>query len=209
MTETPTAPPPSRKKLLIGSAAALTVAAVALVVFVLPAEYGIDPTGAGTALGVTKLSQPGEEENIYLARGAKRTGVLTLSEQPIERDDWADEWQVALAPYEAIELKYTLDRGAAMEFEWEATDTVEYDLHSHPFEGGPEMTESYAIDDGSRMQGRYVAAFTGLHGWYWQNRNLEEVTVSVRAAGPLKGSTVFVMGAPTERELTPPQTPAE
>lgn len=198
----PVPPAPSARKLLIGSVAVLAVAAVALVVFIMPAEYGIDPTGAGKALGVTKLSEPGmSEEQI---RGAKRTGVLTLSEQPLQRESWDDEWQVVLAPYESIELKYTLDEGAAIDFEWQATDTVEYDLHSHPFDGGTELTESYAVDEGNRMQGRYVAAFTGLHGWYWQNRNLADVTVTVRAAGPIKGSTVFQMGGETQRSLTPP-----
>jgi hypothetical protein len=203
MTEETSPPPRSGKKLLIGSLAAIAVAAVALVVFVLPAEYGIDPTGAGRALGLTKLAEP--QMNEEQLRGARRTGVLTLSDQPLQRDQWDDEWQVVLGPYEGIELKYTLDEGGAMDFEWEATDTVEYDLHSHPFEGGTELTESYAVDEGERMQGRYVAAFTGLHGWYWQNRNLEDVTLTVRAAGPIRGSTVFVMGAPSERELTPPQ----
>lgn len=197
----PVPPAPSARKLLIGSVAVLAVAAVALVVFIMPAEYGIDPTGAGKALGVTKLSEPGmSEEQI---RGAKRTGVLTLSEQPLQRESWDDEWQVVLAPYESIELKYTLDEGAAIDFEWQATDTVEYDLHSHPFDGGTELTESYAVDEGNRMQGRYVAAFTGLHGWYWQNRNLADVTVTVRAAGPIKGSTVFQMGGETQRSLSP------
>jgi len=203
MTEETSPPPRSGKKLLIGSLAAIAVAAVALVVFVLPAEYGIDPTGAGRALGLTKLAEP--QMNEEQLRGARRTGVLTLSDQPLQLDQWDDEWQVVLGPYEGIELKYTLDEGGAMDFEWEATDTVEYDLHSHPFEGGTELTESYAVDEGERMQGRYVAAFTGLHGWYWQNRNLEDVTLTVRAAGPIRGSTVFVMGAPSERELTPPQ----
>lgn len=204
MTEVSATPPAPRKKLVIGIAGAAIVAAAALVVFVLPAEYGIDPTGAGKALGLTKLAEPGmNEEQI---RGAKRTGVLTLSDQPSQRRQWDDEWQITLAPYEGIELKYTLDQGSAIDFEWQATDTVEYDMHSHPFEGGTEMTESYAVDDGSRMQGRYVAAFTGLHGWYWQNRTLESVTVTVRAAGPIKGSTVFEMGAGRERELEPPGT---
>ena len=203
MTDVPIASPPPRKKLVLGISAAVAVAAVALVVFILPAEYGVDPTGAGKALGVTKLSEP--ELNEEQIRGAKRTGVLTVSEQPLPREQWDDEWQVTLAPYEGIELKYTLDEGEAIDFEWEATDTVEYDLHSHPFEGGTELTESYAVDRGQGMQGHYVAAFTGLHGWYWQNRNLEDVTVTLRAAGPIDGSTVFQTGSQTERALSPPE----
>ena len=203
MTDVPIASPPPRKKLVLGISAAVAVAAVALVVFILPAEYGIDPTGAGEALGVTKQAE--SELSDEQVRGAKRTGVLTVSEQPLQREQWDDEWQVTLAPYEGIELKYTLDEGEAIDFDWEATETVEYDLHSHPFEGGTELTESYAVDRGQGMQGRYVAAFTGLHGWYWQNRNLDDVTVTLRAAGPIDGSTVFQMGSQTERELTPPQ----
>src|SRR5690606_35239987 len=75
MTDVPIASPPPRKKLVLGISAAVAVAAVALVVFILPAEYGVDPTGAGKALGVTKLSEP--ELNEEQIRGAKRTGVLT------------------------------------------------------------------------------------------------------------------------------------
>lgn len=202
-TDPTTAAAPSRKKLLIGSAAAVAVAAVALVMFVLPAEFGIDPTGAGKALGLTELAEQGmSEEQI---RGAQRTGVLTLSETPLEREQWDDQWQVTLAPYEGIELKYTLDEGAAIDFEWVASDTVEYDLHAHPFEGGTELTESYAVDEGDRMQGHYVAAFTGLHGFYWQNRNMADVTVTMRAAGSIDGSTVFQGGGQSERELSPPE----
>lgn len=202
MTEQPIASPPPRNKLMLGIVGAVLVAIIALVAFILPAAYGIDPTGAGRALGITKAAEPEmSEEQI---RGARRSGVLTLSEQPLQRQEWEDEWEVVLAPYEGIELKYTLEEGAAMDFEWVATDEVEYDLHSHPFEGGTELTEGYALGQGERMQGRYVAAFSGLHGWYWQNRTLEDVTVTVRAAGPIQGSTVFYQGGQQERELAPP-----
>ncbi|HLV06717.1 MAG TPA: hypothetical protein VKY80_03500 [Croceibacterium sp.] len=202
MTEQPIASPPPRNKLMLGIVGAVLVAIIALVAFILPAAYGIDPTGAGRALGITKAAEPEmSEEQI---RGARRSGVLTLSEQPLQRQEWDDEWEVVLAPYEGIELKYTLEEGAAMDFEWVATDEVEYDLHSHPFEGGTELTEGYALGQGERMQGRYVAAFSGLHGWYWQNRTLEDVTVTVRAAGPIQGSTVFYQGGQQERELAAP-----
>lgn len=203
MTDTENATPArsSNRKLLIGGG--LAIAAIGIVAIVLPAEFGMDPLGTGKALGLTKLAEPAMSEE--LVRGAKRTGVLTVSETPLAREQWDDQWQVTLAPYEGIELKYTLNQGAAIEFAWDATDTVEYDLHAHPFDGGTELTESYAIDEGRQMQGRYVAAFTGLHGFYWQNRNMADVTVTIRAAGPIEGSTVFQGGGQTERALTPPE----
>ncbi|MBO9518546.1 MAG: hypothetical protein J7493_10810 [Porphyrobacter sp.] len=204
MTDTaPTAAPPSRKKLVVGSLAAVAVAAVALVVFVLPAEYGIDPTGAGKALGLTKLSEPAmNEEQI---RGAKRVGVLTLSEQPQQRTDWTDSWEITLRPYESIELKYTLDKGAELDFTWTATGPLYYDMHSHPFDGGDKLTETYSLGTLPQMHGRYVSQFSGLHGWYWQNRTMSDVTLTLKAAGPITESTLFEMGIPRKRELTPPK----
>ena len=196
-------PPPSRNKLLIGSVAALAVAGVAVVGFVLPAEYGIDPLGIGKALGLTKLSEPGPNEEQI--RGSKRVGVLALSEQPPTPEAWTDRWQITLRPYEAIELKYTLAEKAALDFSWSATAPLYYDMHSHPFEGGDALTETYSLDTRDAMHGRYVAQFTGLHGWYWQNRTMSDVTLTVEAAGPIDGSTLFEMGIPRERELTPPE----
>lgn len=44
------------RELLRGTMIAVVAAAVVLTVAVLPAEYGIDPTGAGKAMGLTRLS---------------------------------------------------------------------------------------------------------------------------------------------------------
>jgi len=224
MTETvPTAPPtPSRKKLLIGSAAAIGIAAVGLVVFVLPAEYGIDPTGAGKALGLTQLSEA--EENIYLKRGQARTNVLfpldaapdlslsaardTIASKGVEMAAatqlQSDHFQIELAPYEGIELKYVLDEGAPMLFSWRATGPVNVDMHSHPFDGGTEATESFVIADLANQSAVYVAPFTGIHGWYWQNRTMQPVTVTLDTTGAMGGSKIFDPAGEHDRPLAPP-----
>ena len=49
---------PSGQRLARSVAVALILAAVVLVGAVLPAEYGIDPTGVGKLLGLTTLKQP-------------------------------------------------------------------------------------------------------------------------------------------------------
>lgn len=214
MTDETTAPPaaPSGKKLLIGSLAALGVAAVALVVFVLPAEYGIDPTGAGKALGLTELAGGDKEENIYLKRGQARTNVLfpldaaarpdeatlgaTLAARNIAERPGAplrtDRFEITLQPYESVELKYDLAEGAPVIFAWKATAPVHVDMHSHPFDGGEELTESFVIEDSLPAQTAvYVAPFDGIHGWYWQNRNLDEITLTLDATGQITASRTF------------------
>jgi hypothetical protein len=222
MTQPVVAPTaPSRKKLLIGSAAALAVAAVGLVVFVLPAEYGIDPTGAGEALGISQLS--GSEENIYLERGQARENVLFPLDASATADEaglrevltdnsiafasdaavQSDRFEIELLPYEGIELKYVLAQGAPMIFAWRSTGPVNFDMHAHPFEGGVDLTESYVITDSPAQTAVYVAPFTGIHGWYWQNRTLEPVRLTLDATGAFTGSKIFDQAGEHDRPLSP------
>ena len=49
--------PASSRQLLRSTLIALAVAGLLLVTVVLPAEYGIDPTGAGRVLGLTRMGQ--------------------------------------------------------------------------------------------------------------------------------------------------------
>src|SRR5688572_16547435 len=50
--------PPQTSQLLKSVLVAVAVAAVILVTIVLPAEYSIDPTGIGKALGLTEMNAP-------------------------------------------------------------------------------------------------------------------------------------------------------
>ena len=60
------APHPTSRQLLRSSAIAAAAAILILATVVLPAEYGIDPTGAGRALGLTRMG----EIKLRLAREA-------------------------------------------------------------------------------------------------------------------------------------------
>ncbi len=197
----PAAAPNRRKIILLSAAAGLALAAIA-VVFVLPAETGIDPTGLGETSGLTEMANPQAKE--ALERGQKRTGVLTASNAPPAALPGArDHWTYTLPPYGEIELKYTLDKGAVIGFAWRADAQLNYDMHAHPFDGGEALTESYAIAKGNSQNGRYVAAFSGIHGWHWQNRSLSPVTLTLDASGQIKGSTVLDGVQKQERSLSP------
>ena len=185
---------PSTGKLLIGGGIALVVALGALAV-ILPAELGIDPFGTGEATGLSDLAEAGEMTE--LERGALREGVLTLSKEPLLTDSWTRE----LAPFESIEFKYTMAEGEPMVFSWQATAPVKYDMHSHPFDGGVELTESYGVDQAAKMEGAYIAPFTGIHGWYWQNQTMDNVTLVLNATGGFTESTVFEGAAEIKRPI--------
>jgi hypothetical protein len=188
--------------LLIGSGIVVLTAAAIAVLFVLPAEFDVDPTGFGKLTGLTRIADPGMGPE--QKRGALRTGVLTLSNTPVAPQPGnKDHWEYELAPYGSIEFKYELAEGQSMTFRWQATAPLHYDMHAHPFQGGTALTESYSISDARQMQGRYVAAFTGIHGWFWQNRSLEPVKLILDASGAMTGSRIFESTGEQKRALAP------
>lgn len=191
-----------RRKLLIAAGVIATAGAV-VVLFVLPAETGVDLTGFGTASGLSTMANPGAAET--LKRGSQREGVFTPGDvQPGTGPGLQDHWEFDLKPFEEIELKYVVDRDGPIAFKWAATGPLNFDMHAHPFDGGDKVTESYAIDKASTQSGRYVAAFSGIHGWHWQNRTLETVHLTLDASGSIKGSKLFDASGEHERQLTPP-----
>jgi hypothetical protein len=222
----PAIPPvalPSRRQIAKGSAVAIVIAAVAVVFFILPAELGIDLTGFGKKTGLTGLAQSGPT-NIYLERGLKRRNVLfpldatakpdeatlrgTLAAKgiaiPANAKFVSDHWQYELLPYDSIEMKYKLAQGRPMIFSWHSPVPMHYDMHSVPDQGGNPATESFEISDAPSQTAVYVAPFTGIHGWFWQNQTLNPVTVTIDATGAFDGAVTFDQAGEHPRPLAAP-----
>jgi hypothetical protein len=182
----PTTDQASRKTILIAMAAALAGAVVILVLFVLPAEVGVDPLGTGRLFGLTGLAEP-----------PGRTATLTAQDQSLRSDAVAFE----LAPFESVEYKYELADGAAMAFSWSAPGPVYFDMHSEP-EGAEEgFAETFATGTADHADGVYIAPFAGIHGWFWENRGGEPVTVALSTAGFYTGAITFRDGGQERRAI--------
>ena len=154
----------SPRKVAIATLVALLVAALLLVTVVLPAEYGIDMLGVGAALGLLGLAQ----------------------EQPVALQDdeyRLDEAVLRVGPGGWLEYTYRMEAGATMLFSWQATGPLDYNLHSAPDGAPPGDAESFDAQENDRAHGTYTAPFTGVHGWYWENRTDAEVTISFWTAG--------------------------
>lgn len=157
-----------------------------LAVFVLPAEYGFDPLGTGAALGLLGLSEP------------QRTA---LASAPAPHR--GDAVRFELQPFESVEYKYRLESGAGMVFSWRASGAVVSELHAEP-DGAPEgFAESFRKARGSAGHGSYRAPFPGWHGWFWQNRGSEPVTVELEAAGFFSAARSYGAGRVLERAIPP------
>ncbi len=189
---------PSTRTLLRSTAIAAAVATALLVTVVLPAEYGLDPTGIGGVLGLTKMGQTKLALEKEAAEAAQRPTVAAVpcapqptasvaapevKAPPVVAKTPSDVTRVTLKPGEGKEVKLTMRAGARVTFSW-ATDTgvVNYDLHSdHPTTGA---YHGYGKGAGlATHEGVLVAAFEGRHGWFWRNRTDEALTVTLKTEG--------------------------
>ena len=175
---------PTTATLVKASATAFVVASILLITVVFPAEYGVDPLGTGKALGLSALSGDAAAEPVPPPTGAKvvpvQEGVFALYPAGFK----VDSREIVLGPYEYVEYKYHLERGATMLFSWRASGDVMHDFHGDP-EGQSSSTAAQSFDSRPRQQadGSFVAPFAGIHGWFWENLGGETISVRVTTAG--------------------------
>ncbi|MDE4176711.1 transmembrane anchor protein [Phaeobacter sp. PT47_59] len=188
---------PSSKQLLRSTVIAGVSAAAILATVVLPAEYGIDPTGIGRAIGLaemgeikTQLAEEAEADRLMDEQSSLLDQMLGLfvgaayaqdSTAAEAAEEWRDETRFTLAPGDSAEWKLVMEEGQTAEYRMLVEGgRVNFDLHGHG--GGNSVT--YEKGRGSTgAKSEIVAEFNGEHGWFWRNRDSSDVTVTVQVRG--------------------------
>lgn len=186
---------PSSKKLLRSTLLAAISALVLLFAVVLPAEYGIDPTGLGRVLRMTDMGDIKQQLAAEAVADAAATSAAQTpapamavtnaapaSAQPsAPKIEWRDETPFTLTPGEGTEIKLTMVAGAKAPYAWVVEGgEVNFDTH------GDAPGKSISYEKGravSSDEGVLEAEFTGNHGWFWRNRGKSNVTVILRTRG--------------------------
>lgn len=171
--------------------AGLTAVAIGVMVY-LPAEYGTDPTGVGSILGLTEM---GEIKQQLAAEAAADEALHGNDDSSSLMNDifglfvgaahaqeaWQDEITFTLAPGASTEIKATMEEGATMNYAWVATGgRINFDLHAHA--DGEEVTYDRGRGQTSG-DGSFQTPFSGDHGWFWRNRDDAEITVILQLRG--------------------------
>lgn len=197
MNDNPHETLPSSRKLLRSTLIAAAVAALLLITVVMPAEYGVDPTGVGEVVGLkqmgeVKMSLAREAAAADSAEAALASAAASPASAPAApTQDTADaavnshEISITLRPNEGKEIKLAMREGARVNYSW-TTDrgVVNYDAHGDPIDAPREFYHGYGKATGvTSDEGVLEAAFDGLHGWFWRNRGSETVTVTLRTNG--------------------------
>lgn len=180
---------PSSAQLVRSTILAIGIAGVVLVGAVLPAEYGIDPTGVGRALGLTQMGEikaHADAETAVPSAAPAQAPAAEVRPASAEPDvaGKTDTITITLAPNEGTEVKVEMVKGASLTYEWSAEGgVVNYDLHGEPFTDLNAVVSHKADKGVTGDAGAFEAPFDGRHGWFWRNRGTEPVTITLKVNG--------------------------
>ncbi len=202
----PTLAAPTARSLLLTMGVALAVATIALLFFVLPAEYGIDPTGVGSRLGLTQMASA-PMGTVPMADAS--LGTVVYYDEPPKKETVVLE----IGPREEIEYKLGMVAGNTVFFSWNTDQGTLYsDFHGDPYNDldGTEVRygERFDVDSGL---GALKAPYNGYHGWYWRNDNDFPLQVTLDVEGyythmqELHRAPAQASGHPLDGQPKPPE----
>lgn len=199
-TDTPVEAP-STPSLLKATAITIIGAAVLLVLVVLPAEYGIDPTGFGALTGLDSLAGEATEtivitDNIGGNESLREVEIPMFGEPtPLPNPEvfqsqaapaQSFSMNIELQPFEQTEIKTVLEEGKVILYSWEVVGEgiVYIDFHGHDVSFGPDFFVRYEEQqEGRSSNGSLTAPFSGEHGWFWLNISETPVTIRLDVTG--------------------------
>lgn len=187
---------PSSKKLIKSTIIAIIVAIILTVTVVFPSEYGKDPTGIGSILGLTKMGEIKQSLAAEVAQEQAQTSDIAKEPEPVAVVENAvtkgDENQAEridttifdLAPDEGIEIKLDMKKGAVVHYSWATNNgnKVNYDIHGDSKELNIDY-HRYSKGSKANDQGIIKAEFDGSHGHFWRNRSGTSVSITFETKG--------------------------
>ena len=181
---------PTSAQLLKSTVIAIIMAIILLVMVILPAEYGTDPTGVGRLLG---LKEMGEIKMSLLDESYKESSQQNTT--PSIEIDYTEEVmvnntinkdvvEIAIEPGQAIEIKLEMKSGSLVQYEWKTImGGLNYNLHGDGYKGSQQFISYKKGRMVPSDSGELKAEFDGYHGWFWRNREKFSVTVSLQTSG--------------------------
>ena len=188
-------------------------AVIVTALFIMPAEYGVDPTGVGTKLGLTDLdagetatntlpeTSSGSGQTIKLVSGAFPSAPAEADFDYYDPEVLGDPFsrshasefrtttmEIELAEFEQVEVKASMKQGDAFVYTWKMTEgeTVYTDFHADPHQTDlypDRYWLRYAESEDAFASGSLVAPFDGNHGWYWMNIEENPVKIVLEVRG--------------------------
>jgi len=191
-----------KKQLIKSFIIAMFIGGFVLITAVLPAEFNMDPLGTGKLLGFSKLYVDNSEKKAvqpilkFNKLTIKQLGSPKSIKKPIEANNPPPENQyseredvvkVTIPAGKGIEYKVKILKYGSVKYDWITDDGVVYlDFHGEVKQENPPKEvfyESYTLANSNNMAGTFTAPFEGKHGWYFKNKNKEDIVITIKLKG--------------------------
>lgn len=185
---------PSTTQLVRSTILAALVACVLLVCVVMPAEYGIDPTGLGDILGLKRMG----EIKVSLESEQAPSTTTPVAHPPLPTPTGAQaplaskkSLNITLLPDQGREVKLEMLKGSVAQYTWRSSGSeVIFDLHADAKALGIDY-HGYQKGTAQQDAGMLTAAFDGAHGWFWRNRSQDVVVITLDVDGEFSKVTEY------------------
>jgi hypothetical protein len=200
---------PSSNSLFKSAFFTLLAAVIITALFIMPAEYGVDPTGIGTRLGLTDLdaAEPLREAAATTEPSPRLVSGAFPGPPAEEEFDYYDPevlgdpfsrshpsafrtttMEISLDELEQVEVKAVMKQGDALVYSWKLVEgeTIYTDFHADPHQTDlypDRYWLRYLESEEASASGSLVAPFDGNHGWYWMNIEENPVKVVLEVRG--------------------------
>jgi len=169
---------PSRTGLAKHLGIALAGAGLTLAVFILPAEFGIDPTGLGERMGLLALSTASAAQVPDIPMAPPETARFYPT--PVK----SNVIEIPLDVEGELEYKVRMKAGETLVYSWSVDNGLAYyDFHAASEPAGTDLRYKEEQDGASGGHGSLVAPFDGIHGWYWLNLEDHPIVITLRVSG--------------------------
>jgi hypothetical protein len=178
---------------------ALSVVVLAIVVMiVLPAERGIDPTGFGRLVGLTEMGAIKVEIAEEMAADEALAEKLRLADSMDVADSIAtasggatpnpslqrDSLIIVLPPLGKAEFRVTMRKGARVSYSWSTGGApIDFTVFGDSLVSNGLLHLYNMAKDKSGKAGVIPALFNGDHGWRWRSWLNDSVTIRLRTIG--------------------------
>lgn len=186
-------------KLILVSAGSIAATLLLVFLLVLPAIYGIDPTGFGAKLGLNGVSnQMNQQTGINTGKGtvSQTRSSENAADQPnagMQKQPEAlpgehqETFTLTVPPKQNLVFKFAMERDYELDYHW-ATDgkPLYAELRGQKQTAADNEFKVFGKLKENKAKGFFIAPFNGNYSLYWENKSDQAVKVRLTAKGVYK-----------------------
>jgi len=187
----------STMKLILISAGSAVFTILAMLLLVLPVNYGLDPSGLGAKLGITKIlaslsSKRANIDAIKLANPQMQGTVPVEAKKSVVMDEQSQglpvqsnqSFELVVLPKQSLNFNFAMERDYELDYHWVTDGKPLYtELHGLKKDAKTKELKVFGKLKESRGKGFFIAPFNGAFSLTWKNESNQTAKIRLNFKG--------------------------